>query len=178
VRFPAVSPDGRQVVFESLGRLYVRPTAGGTARPLTAPDGDFQLWPTWSRDGSRIAFVSWNDQRLGEVRTVSADGGNQRTVTQEPGHYARPRFSPDGQTIVFERRAGGGLTSELYSGETGIFRAPASGGAATKVTGSGALPHFGATADRVFMKSRRTVARSPSAKITTCSSRPSSTARR
>jgi imidazolonepropionase-like amidohydrolase/Tol biopolymer transport system component len=151
VRFPALSPNGRQVVYESLGRLYIRDLPTGTARPLAAADGDFQLWPAWSRDGTRIAFVSWNDRRLGEIRTVSADGSGQRIVTQEPGHYARPRFSPDGQTIVFERRAGGGLTSELWSGETGIFRVAANGGAATRITGQGALPHFGAAGDRVYV---------------------------
>ena len=81
-----------------------RRSAGSTsaslpaARPrlLTAQDGDFQLWPDWSRDGRSIVFVSWNDQRLGEIRTVAADGSNLRTITQQPGHYRRPRFSPDG----------------------------------------------------------------------------------
>jgi len=152
VRFPAVSPDGRRVVFESLGRLYICDVGGaGAPRALTAPDGDFQLWPSWSRDGSQIVFVSWDDQRLGEIRTASPDGGATRTVTAEPGHYARPRFSPDGGTIVFERREGGFLTSELYSGETGIFRIPTAGGAAAKVLGSGAFPHFGAANDRIFV---------------------------
>ncbi len=152
VRFPSVSPDGRQVVYESLGRLYIRDMSGGSARPLTAADGDFQLWPSWSRDGSRITFASWNDRTLGHIRTVSPDGSNLRTVTQAPGHYRRPRFSPDGQTIVFERDSGGYLTSELYSGETGIYRVPAGGGAATRVVGSGANPHFANLNDRVFLQ--------------------------
>jgi len=152
VRFPAVSPDGRRVVFESLGRLFIRDVAGtGTPRALTAADGDFQLWPSWSRDGSQIAFVSWNDQRLGEIRTVSPDGGAVRTVTTVPGHYARPRFSPDGRTIVFERRGGGGLTSELWSGETGVYRIAAGGGEAERVVEQGAFPHFAAANDRVFV---------------------------
>jgi imidazolonepropionase-like amidohydrolase/Tol biopolymer transport system component len=152
-RFAAISPDGRQVVFESLGRLYLRDAAGsGAPRPLTAADGDFQLYPSWSRDGSRIAFVSWNDQRLGEIRTVAADGSNVQTVTREPGHYRRPRFSPDGQTLVFERGAGGFLTSERWSAETGIFRVPAAGGAATRITRNGDNPHFGAAGDRVFIE--------------------------
>jgi Tol biopolymer transport system component len=210
VRFPAVSPDGRQVVYESLGRLYVRALAGGTPRPLTASDGDFQLWPTWSRDGSRIAFVSWNDQRLGEIRTISADGGNQRTVTQEPGHYARPRFSPDGQTIVFERRGGGGLTSELWSG-TPASTASRLGRRRDQGDRSGRPSPFrrhrrprlrerqrepeaaarqhgpdrrqrAASMPRATSspasKCRRTGRRWPSARITICSSCPSSTARR
>src|SRR5205085_3286896 len=87
-RFSTISPDGRRVVFETLGRLYVRDVAGGGApRLLTPRDNDFQLFPAWSRDGSRLAFVSWNDQRLGEIRTVNADGSNSRPATQQPRHY-------------------------------------------------------------------------------------------
>jgi imidazolonepropionase-like amidohydrolase/Tol biopolymer transport system component len=152
-RFSSVSPDGRQVVFETLGRLYIRGVAGGAApRLLTARDGDFQLFPTWSRDGSRIAFVSWNDQRLGEIRTISADGSNLRTVTQTPGHYRRPRFSPDGTTIVYEASGGGGLTSNQWSANTGVFRIPANGGAATRILADGSNPQFGPASDRVFVE--------------------------
>jgi imidazolonepropionase-like amidohydrolase/Tol biopolymer transport system component len=151
IRFPAVSPDGRQVVFESLGRLYIRDIQGGAPRQLTAPDGDFQLWPTWSRDGSRIAFVSWNDQRLGEIRVVDASGANVRAVTSVPGHYRRPRFSPSGDRIVFERDGGGFLTSDLYSGETGLYQVGVGGsGRPQRITGSGSLPHFGAEEDRIY----------------------------
>ena len=153
-RYPAISPDGGRVVYESLGRLYLRDVSGSVApRALTAPDGDFQLWPSWSRDGRNIVFVSWNDQRQGEIRTVAADGSGLRTVTSRPGFYRRPRFSPDGQTIVYERTGDGGfLTSELYSADAGVYRVPASGGASTLVTGSGANPHFGAANDRIFLE--------------------------
>ncbi len=151
-RFSMVSPDGRRAVFESLGRLYVTDMAGGTPRQLTAPDGDFQLFPTWSRDGSRIAFVSWNDQRLGEIRTVSADGSNMRTVTQTPGHYRRPRFSPDGALIVYEASGGQGLTSNRWSSETGIYRIPSNGGPATRILADGGNPQFGSASDRVFVE--------------------------
>jgi Tol biopolymer transport system component/imidazolonepropionase-like amidohydrolase len=155
VRFPAVSPDGRQVVYESLGRLYIRDTSGsGTPRLLTANDSDFQLWPSWSRDGSRIVFVSWNDDRLGEVRTVAADGSAVRTVTAQPGHYRSPRFSPDGQTIVFEQGEGGFLTSSRFASDTGVYRVPAAGGAATRILADGSEPHFAAAGDRVFMTVR------------------------
>jgi Tol biopolymer transport system component len=152
-RFAAVSPDGRQVVFESLGRLYLKDMAGGAARPLiTSKDGDFQLWPSWSRDGSRIAFVSWNDRRLGEIRTVAANGSGPRTVTRTPGHYRRPRFSPDGKTIVFERGNNGGLTSDLWTADRGVYRVDAAGGEAVRLTASGSNAHYGAASDRVFME--------------------------
>ena len=152
-RFAEVSPDGSRIVYETLGRLYVRDMAGGEGpRLLTAQDGDFQLWPSWSRDGRRIAFVSWNDQRLGEIRTVAADGSDLRTISQNPGHYRRPHFSPDGATLVYELGGGGGLTSGRWSEQTGIFRVPAAGGAATRILADGANPHFGAASDRVFLE--------------------------
>jgi imidazolonepropionase-like amidohydrolase/Tol biopolymer transport system component len=151
-RFASVSPDGRRVVFESLGRLYVKDMSGGTPRALTGSDSDFQLHPSWSRDGGRIAFVSWNDKRLGEIRTAAADGSGMRTVTDQPGHYRRPRFSPDGGTIVFERGGGGFLTSDAWSEDTGVYRVPAAGGASTRLMRSGGNPHYGATSDRIFME--------------------------
>ncbi len=134
------------------GRLYIRDVAGGTPRQLTAPDGDFQLFPAWSRDGSRIVFVSWNDRRLGEIRTVGADGSNMRTVSQNPGHYRRPRFSPDGGLIVYEASGGQGLTSNRWGSETGIFRIPSNGGAATRILADGGNPQFGSASDRLFLE--------------------------
>jgi imidazolonepropionase-like amidohydrolase/Tol biopolymer transport system component len=152
-RFTQVSPDGRQVVFETLGRLWIRDAAGSAPpRRLTAADGDFQLWPSWSRDGRSIVFVSWNDQQLGEIRTVAADGSAMRPVSDHRGHYARPRFSPDGATIVFEGGGGGFLTSDRFAQERGIFRVPAAGGAATRILASGGNPQFGAASDRVFLE--------------------------
>ena len=126
--------------------------AGGTPRQLTASDGDFQLFPAWSRDGSRIVFVSWNDRRLGEIRTVGADGANMRTITQNPGHYRRPRFSPDGTLIVYEASGGQGLTSNRWASETGIFRVSANGGGATRILADGGNPQFGSAPDRVFLE--------------------------
>ena len=150
-RFASVSPDGRQVVYEAFGRLWIKEMGGGSSRQLTAPDGDFQLFPAWSRDGRQIAFVSWNDRRLGEIRIVAPDGSGLHTVTDQPGHYRRPRFSPDGATLVFERGAGGFLTSPAWSEDPGIYRVATSGGASTRV-GPGDNPHFGATSDRLFFE--------------------------
>ena len=143
------SPDGRTVLFETMGKLWTKPAGGGVAKRLTSGT-EMEAYPTWSRDGKSIAYVAWTDKGLGEIRTVSASGGAPKKVTQQAGHYARPRFSPDGKTIVFEKQQGGGLTSPLMSDQPGIYRIAAAGGAATRVTDSGATPHFGASNDRVF----------------------------
>jgi imidazolonepropionase-like amidohydrolase/Tol biopolymer transport system component len=151
-RWAAVSPDGRQVVFETLGKLWVKPMAGGEARRLIKGDeSEMELWPSWSRDGRSIVFVGWTDAGLGHVRTVAAAGGAARDVTAQPGHYARPRFSPDGRTIVFEKGGGGFLTSPRWSEDQGVFRIASAGGAMTRISRDGAEPQFGASNDRVFM---------------------------
>ena len=62
-----------------------------------------ELWPVFSRDGQQLAFVRWNDENLGEIIVADSDGSNPRTITSEPGHYARPEFSPDGRLLVFEK---------------------------------------------------------------------------
>ncbi|MGP1352151.1 MAG: amidohydrolase family protein [Parasphingopyxis sp.] len=150
-RFASVSPDGRQVVFETLGRLYIRNTGSGSPRRLTNQTDAFELFPSWSRDGRRIAYVRWTDDGLGQVRVMNANGGGDRAVTSEPGHYRNPRFSPDGSTIVFEKGEGGFLTSGEWSERTGIYRVSASGGTAERVTDTGSNPHFGASGDRIFL---------------------------
>ena len=154
-RFAAVSPDGRQVVWESLGKLWVKPMAGSTARRLTrdgAKDsGGMELFPSWSRDGRSIVFVGWTDEGLGRIRTIGAGGGVAKDVTTQPGHYARPRFSPDGKTIVFERTAGGRLTSPKWGEDPGVYRVPTAGGAPVRVARGMASPQVGAANDRLYM---------------------------
>ncbi len=151
-RFATVSPDGRTVVFESLGRLYTMPARGGTPQRLTSGSGDaMEAYPAWSRDGRTIVYVRWTDAGLGEIRTIGANGQGGRAITSTPGHYARPQFSPDGRTIVFERGSGGYLTAPEYSANSGIYRIPASGGEQVLVSRSGSNPHFGAANDRIFM---------------------------
>ena len=152
VRWAQVSPDGRQVVYESLGKLWLRPAAGGAPRRLTSGNGDrFEAWPSWSRDGRTIAFVSWSDRELGRIQSVGARGGSPRTVTSERGHYSRPRFSPDGRTIVFEAGSGGYLTSGDWGRDGGIYAVPASGGKPKLVERGASNPQFGASGERLFM---------------------------
>lgn len=150
-RFASESPDGRTILFESLGKLWLKPASGGAARRLTK-DGDNarELFPAWSRDGKSIAYVRWTDAGLGEIR-VASPSGSGRSVTSRPGHYARPAFSPDGRTIVFEQRKGGDLTSGNWSENAGIYRVAAAGGTPVRIAESGSTPHFGAANDRLFV---------------------------
>ena len=150
-RTVTTSPDGRTVVFETMGKLWTKPASGGAAKRLTSASDEMEAYPSWSRDGKSIVYVAWTDKGLGEIRIVGASGGAVRKVTQQAGHYARPRFSPDGRTIVFEKGRGGGLTSPLMSDAPGVYRIASAGGVSTRIATGVGNPHFGASNDRVFL---------------------------
>lgn len=153
-RWAAVSPDGRQVVFETLGKLWVKPMGGGAPRRLTGVTDELELFPSWSRDGRSIVYVGWTDAGAGQIKVVGASGGRARTITARPGHYAKPRFSPDGRTIVFESRQSEGLTTATWTATSGVYRVAAAGGAPMLVLRDASEPQFGADNDRLFMAAR------------------------
>ncbi|MFN5822837.1 MAG: amidohydrolase, partial [Sphingomonadales bacterium] len=149
-RGAVVSPDGNRVVFETLGKLWVKAMAGGEPRRLTNDADAMEAYPTWSPDGKTIAYVRWTDAGLGSIQTVGANGGASRIVTKAAGHYARPRFAPDGKTIVFEKGSGGNLVSPIASAEPGLYRVAIAGGEPVRFARDGEAPHFGAANDRIF----------------------------
>ncbi|HEX7011811.1 MAG TPA: amidohydrolase family protein [Steroidobacteraceae bacterium] len=151
VRFASVSPTQDRVVFEAFGRLWVRTLLDGRPRRLTRDEEPaFELFPSWSRDGKRIVFVRWTDAELGRIHVVDASGGRSRVITDQPGHYFDPRFSPDGSIIVFQRNTGGDLTSPLWSQEPGLYSIPANGGEMKRLTDKGRDPHFVVNDGRIY----------------------------
>ena len=107
---PAVSPDGKSVVFtvqdwsidknKSTSSLWLVDMAGGTPRRLTTATGTDNA-ATWSPDGTRLAFTS----KRGEDETVSlyvmrTDGGEPEKVLELPFGISAPRWLPDGTGLV------------------------------------------------------------------------------
>lgn len=151
LRWVRTSPDEKHVIYQALGRIYIRSLPDGTPRRLTARSGEFEHAPTFTRDGRSIVYCTWNDEQLGSIRTCRLDGSNNRAITVRPGHYTNPVVSPDGKTVVFEKRSGGMLRSPLYSHDPGIYQIPMSGGRPKRVTRSGNSPQFGSRSDRLFV---------------------------
>jgi Tol biopolymer transport system component/imidazolonepropionase-like amidohydrolase len=110
IRWPTLSPDGKQVVFGALNKLWLMNLPQGTPRRLTNSSiGEFM--PAWSPDGRYIAFVTWSSEG-GQILRVPAAGGQAEQLTRRPAFYSYPVYSPDNSKIVF---ISGGASDHLYS---------------------------------------------------------------
>lgn len=154
-RFVQVSPDGKHVTFESLGKLYLKTGNAKPKRLTKLPDNMHELDPSWSRDSKALSFVTWNDADLGAVHQINIASGKISTITTSPGQYRRPAFSPDGEFVSYEKDNGGYLTSELYSGSAGIYVQAIDGSDAVRISKSGSHPHFAADNLRVYFTLRK-----------------------
>jgi TolB protein len=119
---PAWSPDGQQLAFSSLRdggwEVYVLDTAcldnpescRDNLQQITA-DGNLNISPVWSPDGSRFAF---NSKAAGnwDIYTMAPDGSDIRQVTTAPGNDLSPAWSPDGTQIAYEANQEGNV--EIY----------------------------------------------------------------
>jgi dipeptidyl aminopeptidase/acylaminoacyl peptidase len=61
-------------------------------------------WPSWSPDGSKIAFQGDNNMGVNSIWTMNADGSNQQLLMScaYPG-CVRPKWSPVNNEIAAER---------------------------------------------------------------------------
>jgi Tol biopolymer transport system component len=109
---PAWSPDASQIAFSSRRSgtfdLYVMNTDGtGTRRLTSGKQNDSH--PTWSRDGTRLAF-----ERDGDIYVISAGGSGLRRISDATAEEREPAWSPDGTLIAYVRRTPGTAARELW----------------------------------------------------------------
>ncbi|MCB9285569.1 MAG: PD40 domain-containing protein [Lewinellaceae bacterium] len=98
VRFPALSPDGKQIAFSYEGDIWTMPAEGGLARRLTVHEA-YEEQPQWSPDGKSIVFQG---NRFGnnDLFLIDAQGGNPVRLTYHSAGDGNPKWGPDG-TILF-----------------------------------------------------------------------------
>jgi Tol biopolymer transport system component/imidazolonepropionase-like amidohydrolase len=155
LRDVATSPDGKQVAYGALGRIYVRPLPTGDPRPLTGSDS-FAFDPAWSADGQWIVYTTWNDAEYGRVRVMKADGTAAREVVASPGHYTEASFSPDGKSIVFRNAGTDVIRGRLYGVDPGNYVVAADGSTPPRlISESGRQPMFDHTGTRIYLFDRR-----------------------
>ena len=106
---PDISPDDRLVVFSANrdGRfeLFTREIDDPHRTVQLTDDGEQNFQPTFSPDGSTIAYASHG---RGGVWLLPAAGGTPQRITDFGSH---PSWSPDGQSIAFQSDAAAVLSA-------------------------------------------------------------------
>jgi len=128
MRYPAISPDGRTIVFTYKGDLYRVSSAGGPAAPLTTHVAhDFM--PVWSHDGKHIAFAS---DRYGnfDIFVIASEGGEPRRLTVHSAPEYPYSFSADDKRILFGAARGDAATNRQYptGSQPELYEISATGG--------------------------------------------------
>jgi len=102
-----LSPKGERALFSARGDIFTAPIEKGPTRNLTHSSGAHDKWPTWSPDGSQIAFIS---DRSGEeeLYLTPQDGLKppQQITTGGSAMRYQPEWSADGKRIAFGDKDG------------------------------------------------------------------------
>ncbi|MDZ7308282.1 MAG: hypothetical protein ONB49_14655, partial [candidate division KSB1 bacterium] len=122
-----VSPDGREIVFDLLGDIYLMPITGGEAKLLSGGPA-FDVQPRFSPDGKRISFTS--DRSGGDnIWIMQRDGSKPRQVTREDFRLLNNAvWTPDGNYLIARKHFTS--TRSLGAGEMWLYH----------VTGGEGLP--------------------------------------
>ena len=107
---PAWSPNGRRLAFATRGEdpaaprhIWVMRPGRTEPRQLTTVSEGNNRYPTWSPDGSMIAYTAGVDPTgPTRIRVMNADGtGDHEIFALEGANLSYTRWSPDGSRLVF-----------------------------------------------------------------------------
>ncbi|MCS7217011.1 MAG: DPP IV N-terminal domain-containing protein [Candidatus Bipolaricaulota bacterium] len=108
---PVLSPDGRFLAYvarpggaRTYG-LYVLDLQSQEERLLVRMDQDV-VYPTWSPDGARLAFIGMQEKDNWDLFVVEVATGRVQRLTTDPALDVNPFWAADG-TIVFNSNRGG-----------------------------------------------------------------------
>ncbi len=174
IRSAVTSPDGKSLVFNAAGQLYLknlparpddpvgragepklllkngwRMAAGKKTDDLTALK--IASEPAFSPDGSEIIFTVWDDLEKGKISKINLKTNEVKDLTTEKGIYRKPKFSPDGKMIIFTMQDGDDEMGPAMVEKTGHFTMNSDGTGKKFIINEGENPRFSADGKRVLV---------------------------
>ncbi len=113
-----VSPDGKEIVFDILGDIYIMPISGGTAKLLSGGTA-FDVQPRFSPNGAYISYTS-DKSGADNIWIMNRDGSNKRQITKENFRLLNnATWMPNSEYIVARKHFTG--TRSLGAGEMWMY---------------------------------------------------------
>jgi Tol biopolymer transport system component len=110
---PNISADGRALVYERAGEIWVAGADGSGATRVEGvprPSYSWPMAPAISPDGRLVAFFRAELGPNGDLWVVPASGGKARRLTFDVCEGGGPAWTPNGRHIVFSSARGGSHT--------------------------------------------------------------------
>ncbi len=95
---PALSPDGKRLVYNDGDTLFLTDAVAGASRGTELVDGS---GATWSPDGRWIAYTSWTESGSYDLYVLELASSRVTRLTNTPTTEYEPDWSPSGDRIVF-----------------------------------------------------------------------------
>jgi len=157
MRYPAISPDGKYIVFGYKGDLFKVPAEGGQAIPLTLMESH-EYMPVWSHDGKWIAFAS---DRFGnfDVFVMPAAGGEATRLTYNSVSDIPYDFSANNKYVLFGSGRNDLSTSVRFPQRAlfqKLYQVPVKGGRSTLISTAGMdVAHINSTGTQIVFQDRK-----------------------
>ena len=154
LRNAITSPDGKLLIFQTLGSLWKKELPNGIPSKLTASK-DIEAEPSFSKDGKQLVFASWSDAEKGAIHIYNLASGKSQKVSTKKAIYRNPAFSPDGNNLVFEKDRGDNVIGPAGTSKTGIYLFNLKTAQETFITNNGEKPVFSKDGKRIYYAFRR-----------------------
>src|SRR6266516_27886 len=132
-----ISPTGLRAVFEARGEILTVPAEKGDVRNLTNTPGADDRYPSWSPDGTSIAYFSDQSREAAlYIKNQNGQGEGQKVALgTPPSYFYLPTWSPDSKKIAYadkrlhlwyvnlENKAPVKVFRDRFTGDQQIYRA-------------------------------------------------------
>ena len=139
MRYTALSPDGKTILFCYKGDIWSVPATGGTAIPVTLTES-YEYAPVWSHDGKTIAFASDRSGNF-DVFVMNAAGGEAIRLTFSSNRELPCSFTANNKDVIFSAYRQDVVTNAQFpiSLMTELYSVPVAGGKVSMLLPSPAL---------------------------------------